>query len=182
MTDEKEIGHQRSVYHLGASDGLIVGAYMGVMYVLQVTGLNNNLLLLLSQVMMLGLPVLAYALLRRAYMASHCTSRLSAIWMHGIVIFLCGSLILGLVAYIYMRVINPDFIVNLFDQVAQFYIDLGTPEAKHFGVTLERIISEKLLPSPISFAFTMIWLGSFLGAIISLICACLLRWTKKRIH
>ncbi|MCC8117591.1 MAG: DUF4199 domain-containing protein [Bacteroidales bacterium] len=180
MTEEREIGQPRSIYHLGASDGLVVGVYMSIMYVLQVTGFNNGMLMLLSQAMLLGLPVVAFVLLRRAYVASRCTSRLSAIWMHGIVIFLCGSLLMGLVAYVYMRVINPDFIVNLFDQVAQIYLGMEQPEMKHIGVTLERLISEKLLPSPISFAFTLIWLGGFLGAIISLIIACILRWGFRK--
>ncbi len=183
MTQEREIGQPRSIYHLGASDGLIVGLYMAVMYMLQVTGLDNSMLMLLSQAMLLGLPVVAFVLLRRAYVASRCSSRLSAIWMHGIVIFLCGSLLMGLVSYFYMRVMNPDFIVDLFDRVAQFYISLGTPETKHIGTTLERLITEKMLPTPISFAFTLIWLGSFFGAMISLIIACILRWgMRKRVE
>lgn len=179
MIENDELERPRSIYYLGANDGIIVGVYMSLMYVLQVSGINNGVLMLVSEVMLLGLPVLAYFLLRRAYLASRCSSRLSGIWMHGIVVFLCGSLLMGLVSYIYMRFVNPTFIVDLFNMVAQFYIDMGTPESQHIGRTLHKIIDMKMLPTPISFAFSMIWLGSFLGAIVSLIIACILRWGTK---
>lgn len=169
-------GGERTVYHRGASDGLIMGLYMAVMYVLQVSGLRAPMLSLLGEAMMLGVPVAAYMLMRRGVRETAPPPVFSAIWMHGIMIFLCGSIIMALVAYVYMRFVTPTFIVDLFRTMAELYAGMGTDAGQEFSRVLERVIEARMLPTPISFAFSLMWLASFGGAMLSLLLAGILKW------
>ncbi len=168
--------YNRTVYHRGATDGLIMGLYLTVMYLLQVTGMNVPALSLLGEVMMLCVPVVAYLLMSRGARETVPRPMFSAMWMHGIMIFLCGSIIMTLAAYIYMRIVDPDFIVNLFRSMSQLYAGLGTEAGDQFSHMLDKVIAAHMLPTPISFAFSLLWLGSFSGAMLSLVIAGILKW------
>ncbi len=170
----------RTVYHRGATDGLIMGLYMTMMYITQVSGLNSPLLSLVGEAMMLGVPVVAYLLMRRGARETVPRPLFSAMWMHGIMLFLCGSIIMAFIAYIYMRFVNEGFITDLFKTMSRLYAGLGTETGDEFAHTLDRVVESKMLPTPISFAFSLLWLGSFAGAILSLLLAGILKWRMPR--
>lgn len=174
-------GGERTVYHRGASDGLIMGIYLTLMYVMQVTGIKTPMLGLLGEVLMLGVPAVAYLLMRRGARETVPRPLFSAMWMHGIMMFMCGSIIMALAAYIYMRFVEPNFILSLFRTMSELYAQLGTETGEQFSHMLDRVIEKHMLPTPISFAFSLLWLGSFTGAILSLLLAGILKWRMPAI-
>lgn len=168
----------KSIYTRGAEDG----AWMGLLFVaaatLQTAAHGALLPTLLADILLLAVPVLLWAMLRRSYRYDRCLTTFSGLWMHGIMIFLCGSLILGLVAFIYMRFINPGFIYAQARQAVELYSQV--PDFQTFAQTLQKAIDRKLLPSPITITFTIIWLGGFSGAMLSLIEAAIIKATVKK--
>ncbi len=170
----------RNVYHRGAMDGLAMGAYLTLIFFVQVLGLHSGIMLLASEVLILGVPVLAYILLRRAYLQEGPTYQYSAIWMQGITMFICGCLILGLIAYIFFRFIRPTFIAELVETVANVYRSLGTEEGDRLARIFQNMEQRHLLPKPIEFAFSMMWVGSFAGAMLSMLLAGLLKLTCRK--
>lgn len=154
---------------------------MTVMYVMQVTGFKLPVMGLLGEILMLGVPVVAYLLMRRGVRETVPRPLFSAMWMHGIMMFMCGSIIMALAAYIYMRIVEPGFILHLFQTMSQLYAQLDTDAGTQFSHMLDRVIEEHMLPTPISFAFSLMWLGSFTGAILSLLLAGILKWRMPAI-
>lgn len=165
----------RNIYSSGANDGLKMGIYLSIMFVLQCMGASNQLLMTFGTIMMLCIPVVAYILLRKGFRNSGGRSTFSAIWLHGILIFLCGSLIMATVIYIYLRFIDPGFLRNMLSSLIEVYSGIEDPSAKQFTDMLTTIQAQNLLPSPIQYAFTMIWTCGFLGSIISMILALIVR-------
>ena len=157
-----------------------MGLYMSVAFVLQAVALGRpSMLSLLSSAMVLGTPVLAYVLMRRGYREHPAQRQFSTVWMHGITIFLCGSLILGLVQYAYMRFVQPAFMADMVHMVAETYKSMPGDEYRHMGTVMQNIIDKHMLPSPIAFAFSMMWMVSFAGSVLSLLLAAVVRMTTR---
>ncbi len=100
----------KSIYTRGAEDG----AWMGLLFIaavaLQTLAQGSLLATLIADVLLVAVPAVLWVMLRRSYRYDRLLTTFSGLWMHGIMVFLCGSLILGLVAFMYMRFINPGFI------------------------------------------------------------------------
>lgn len=169
------MNEQRSIYSYGANDGLKMGIYLSVMFLLQCIGVNNYMLMTFGTLMMLCIPVVAYIILRKGYRESAGRSTFSAIWLHGILIFLCGSLILALVIYVYLRYVNPTFMSAMLNSLIDVYGDMDSPQASQLTEMLMTIKKQNLLPSPIQYAFTMIWTCGFFGSILSMVLALIVR-------
>lgn len=169
----------KSIYHTGAADGLTMGLYLGATFICQVLSLKILTLGLFAELMVLGVPFMAYFLMRRSYKSNAREKPFSTIWMHGITIFICGSLILGLVQYVYTRFINPDFIPMMAQTAVDAYMSLPSDDGRQFGVALQQIIDKHLLPTPIGFTITAIWLISFIGCLLSLAITVILKLVYK---
>lgn len=177
----------RNIYTSGANDGLKMGIYLSAMFVLQCIGASNLTLMAFGTIMMLCIPVVAYILLRKGYRDSGGRSTFSAVWLHGILIFLCGSLIMAMVIYIYLRYIDPAFLRNTLSGLIEAYGSIEDEGARQLTDILTTIQDQNLLPSPIQYAFTMIWTCGFFGSILSMILALIvraipLRNTTKHFH
>ena len=165
----------RSIYTYGANDGLKMGIYLSVMFLLQCIGTGNLMLMSLGTLMMLCIPMAAYILLRKAYRDSGGHSTFSAIWLHGILMFLLGSLILALVIYIYLRFVNPRFLSDTLSTLIDAYSEIDSPQTSQLTDMLTTIKQQNLLPSPIQYAFSMIWTCGFFGSILSMLLALIVR-------
>ena len=88
----------KSVYKSGADDGFILGAYLSVWFLLLGYSTENVYLAPLAMLMMLGVPVLIFFMLRRAHVRAYGLSQFSELWLQGIITFVCGTLHMGVVA------------------------------------------------------------------------------------
>lgn len=169
------MSESRSIYTYGANDGLKMGIYLSVMFLLQCTGTNSLMLMSLGTLMMLCIPIVAYILLRKAFRESRGNSTFSAVWLHGILTFLLGSLILALVIYIYLRFVNPTFLSDTLSMLIDTYSEIDSPQTSQLTDMLTTIKQQNLLPSPIQYAFSMIWTCGFFGSILSMLLALIVR-------
>lgn len=170
----------RNIYTSGANDGLKMGIYLSLLFLMQSMGKNSLLLMSLSSIMMLCIPVVAYVMLRKGYRESKGTSTFSAIWLHGILIFLCGSLIMAMVIYIYLTYVNPSFLRNTLSSLIETYNGIDDPNVTQITDILTTIQTQNLLPTPIQYAFTMIWTCGFFGSLLSMILALIVRAVPKK--
>ncbi len=174
-TDGRKI---KNIYARGADDGFRLGLYLSVMFFLAVASLSVPLLNMAVVVMALGVPVLTYVFLRRTHVAAHGMTVFSALWMQGITTFACGSLLFGAVSLIYMRWINPGFMLDVLNAGVDYYSAAGTEGAKAIADELQRIINSKAIPTPLNVTFGWMWLGMFSGSLLSMLVAAVVKFKK----
>jgi hypothetical protein len=103
----------------------------------------------------------------------------SALWMHGISIFFFGSILLAAAVYVFLRFMNPTFIVDNLRVAIDVYRSLGVPEANEIADSLQMMIDKHMLPTAISLAISSIWSVVFSGSMLSLLLALLVRAFNK---
>ena len=164
-----------SPYSRGAHDGLSFAVYLTVMFFASIYTTRVALLSLLAILMMLGVPFVIYRYLRRAYVADGGITIMSGLWMHGIMIFLCGSLLAGAVEVVWLRWIDPTYIVDQIHSIIDLYSNSGWERGEEMAQVLQRMIDNSLIPSAISIVMEMIWLSVFSGSLLSALIALLVR-------
>lgn len=117
-----------ALFRRGADDGFLLGLYFSALFFAMVYSMAVPLLSMAALALMAGVPVVIYKFLRRSYVAEYGTTRFSALWMQGIVTFFCGSLILALVSFVFMRWIEPDYIESVMRQVVEVYGGASWPQ------------------------------------------------------
>lgn len=127
------------------------------------------LLSMAALALMAGVPVVIYKFLRRSYVAEYGTTRFSALWMQGIVTFFCGSLILALVSFVFMRWIEPDYIESVMRQVVEVYGGASWPQGREAADVLQHALDAGLVPRAIQVSMELLWTGVFTGSILSIV-------------
>ncbi len=128
--------------------------------------------------LIIGVPVITYFFLRRAYIAELGTTRFSALWMQGIVMFFCGSMIMALFAFIFMRWIEPDFIISQMESLIDAYRQLNMDGTAEIADTFQHAIDQGIIPTAIQVSMQMIWSGVFTGSLLSIIVSLIVQWRK----
>ncbi len=169
-----------SPYRYGADQGLYFGLYLICFYTCGLLNMTSpNLLYSLgAMALFMGVPFLIYRWLRRTYVASRGRLPLSALWMQGIVIFICGTLIAALALVIYLKFINPTFIVDQMRVLIEMYSSMDWERGQEAADMLQTLIDMKLVPSAMSVVMETVWLGVFSGSILSLLMGLLARARK----
>ena len=165
----------RSVYTLGASDGLWVGVLMGLCMFCMIMSSRLPVLSLAGIVIFLVTPFVVWRMLRRSWIRSEVPTSFSAVWLHGICIFLFGSLIMALMMYLTLKFLTPGWIENQVHLASlQLAQNVDTLEQSRM---LERVIESGNLPSAIYTSVSAIWLAAFTGSMWSMIFALILTRT-----
>lgn len=160
-------------YRQGADDGVLMGVYLTALFFASVFALGRPLVGGIATVMILAVPVMLFMLLRRTWRRDRGMTLFSGLWMQGIMTFLCGGLLSGVVAFVYLKWINPGWLAEQVRAMVDLYrsIDGGALIAD----TLETMLTRGLLPSAIQMVIQMLWLEIFTGSILSLIVTALVR-------
>lgn len=170
--------NERSVYALGAADGATVGVLMGLCMMCMVLAVRVEWLSVVGLVLVVATPFVVWTMLRRAWVWGYTPPTFSAVWLHGICIYLFGSLIMALIFYVTLRFGVPDWIeMQTEEAVRRLSADPSTAEQ---GRTLQLIIEHGDLPTPIYTAVSAIWLVAFTGSLCSMCFALIL--TKTRLY
>lgn len=133
---------------------------------------------LVTVALMVCVPVYIYRCLRSSYVADGGTTSMSSLWMQGIMVFLCGSLLQGVLAVVYLKWIEPSFIITQLRSVIAFYSSVETPEAQEMSRILQNMIDANLVPTAASMVVEMICLTVFTGSILSMIIGAIVRMRK----
>lgn len=169
-----------SPFRYGADQGLYFGLYLICFYgcgLLNMTS-PNLLFSLAAMVLFAGVPFLIYYWLRRTYVAFRGAIQLSALWMQGIVIFICGTLISAVALVVYLKFVNPTFIVDQMKMLIEMYSSMDWERGQEAAEMLQRLIDMKLVPSAMSVVMETVWLGVFSGSMLSLLMGLLVRARK----
>ena len=158
-----------SPFRRGADNGFLLGIYISVLYICMLLSAKVPLLNLVCLAMMLAVPVITYFLLRRDRTAPGGMQSLGTLWVDGLFTFLCGGLIGSLVMFVYLRWIEPDFIVSNLEQTVELLRDAPDASGRELANEMQAAIDSGMSLSPILFAMSMLWLAVASGSILSLI-------------
>lgn len=163
----------KSPFRRGADDGIIMGLLLVAVFFTGTLSFSYTLASDLTPILMLaGVPLLTYFLLRRSYVRDNGMTLFSSLWMQGIVTFFCGSLILAIVMYVYMRWGNPGFMREMVSRMSEFYDSIPeTPQSREVSQIFHTMLDENVFPSAINVAIESIWLGVFSGSLLSMLAA-----------
>lgn len=163
----------KSPFRRGADDGLLMGILLVAVFFTGSLSFRYTLASDLTPILMLGgVPLLTYFLLRRSYIRDNGLTLFSSLWMQGIVTFFCGSLILAMFMYCFMRWIEPDFMRETVAHIAEFYDSMpDNPQGQEIARVFHTMLDENVFPSAISVAVESIWLGVFSGSLLSMLAA-----------
>lgn len=167
---------QPSVYALGAVDGLWVGLAMSLCFVCTVFASHVPLIGLVAMALFVATPVVVWVLLRRAWVNRSVPPTFSAVWLHGICVFLFGGVLLALVMFVVLQYAVPGWLQQQTLLAAARLAENGDYAQAQQAY---RIATSGLLPSPIYTAFSSIWLVSFSGSLWAMLFAAILTRTAK---
>lgn len=166
----------RTVYSLGAKDGLWTGLTMGACILCMVLSSNYPLLSLVGLALFIYTPFMVWRFLRRGWVCHLVPTSFSAVWLHGICIFLFGGIIMALMMYVSLRFVVPGWIESqTLLAVRQLEADPTTADQAHL---LSRIVETGQLPSAIYTSVSSIWLVAFTGSLWSMLFALILTQTS----
>lgn len=167
---------EKNPYKRGADDGVILGLILIILFLAMTFSLKYPLANLLGLLLFfVGVPMTTFFLLRRSYIRDNGLTLFSSLWMQGIVMFFCATLILALFTYVYLRFLNPSFMVDMLNTAAAHYENLGTARGHQTADIMHAMIHQNLVPSAISMAIETIWVGVFTGSLLSALVAGIVR-------
>ncbi|MCH5246056.1 MAG: DUF4199 domain-containing protein [Muribaculaceae bacterium] len=166
----------QSPYKRGAEDGVVFGIYLSIMVFAMIFAMRVPLLNLLFVVQFVMAPVLIYVMQRRYYVSERGFTTKSALWMQGLVMCGCGSLIAFGLSFVYMRWINPGYLDNTFVSSIQMMKQSGIADCIEFADEMEKVTGGHYPMSAIEFNMSMIWFVTLVGSITSLLLSFLVSW------
>ncbi|MCM1076090.1 MAG: DUF4199 domain-containing protein [Bacteroides sp.] len=153
-----------SPYRRGADDGFMFGLYLTLMFFSGIFGFG-----LLSFLMMVCVPTVIYFFMRRYDRQLQECATFPMMWMQGVVIFVCGMLIAGTFLVVYMKWIQPDFILNQLEAVIEVGAQNPGTALEEVGEVAEQMIKANFIPSAMSIVSELIMLAIVTGSILSII-------------
>ncbi|MDE7141610.1 MAG: DUF4199 domain-containing protein [Muribaculaceae bacterium] len=159
----------KTIYARGADDGLWMGLYITAVMALICGSMALPLLQIPAFALALGVPFLTYFFLRRTHVAAHGMTVFSALWMQGIVMFACASLIFGAVAFVYLRYVNPGFIESVFAYLIDFYGQADSEGAQALADELRMVADGNAYPRPAVLVLGEMWSIMFSGSLLSMV-------------
>lgn len=115
--------------------------------------------------MIAGVPFYVYWRLRKGYADEGGTMQVSALWMQGIVMFFCASLIMALAVYVYLQFIDTDYISRLINMTKEMAGRVPEYSAMLGEVDLDAVAK---IVTPIKLSMELLWMGVFSGSLLSL--------------
>lgn len=171
MVEKDNITGNKSVYRWGAEYGVWFGIYLTVMALAMMYGFTYNSLLLLAMAMIIATPAVIYPMMRRYRSAMHGYAPFASLWMVGLMTFAFGSLICGIVTYVWLQYVMPTFIYDQVQVAIETYKNMPGDSAAEMVDMMETVVERHALPTAMEVVVQMIMLTTFLGSILSMILA-----------
>lgn len=180
--EQQLAGRPQSVYRRGASDGTRLGLWIVATFFAGAYSVTYPILGTLSLLMALAVPIIVYRRMASDWRQVPSMRFFSAIWMHGIAMFFFASLLLAVAVYVFLRWMEPAYLVNNVTAAIKIYAQLGQdnmPQAAQMAQMLQQMLDHNMLPSPASLAFTTIWTVTFTGSMLSIVLAWMVRIVNR---
>lgn len=167
MTTDKKI--ITSPYRRGADDGFIFGIYLSLMFFSSIFASRLPLLGLLSFGLIIAVPAIIFLFIRRYDRELQGCATFPMMWMQGVVIFICGMLISGTLLVIYMKWIEPDFVLNQLKNLVEVGRQAPGTSLEEAADMAEQLIEANFIPSPIAIVSELIMAAIVSGSILSIL-------------
>ena len=179
---EKNQGRLLSPYKIGADDGFYFGLYLAVMFLAVFYSLTVRVFSVVAWFMVVVTPIIVYFALRRTFLIDGKRTPMGSLWMQGIVMFFCGSLISGLVALFMMRIVDPGWLRKVLEISVETLETFPGHSQNEAYELMRNMLDHNILPTPIQMVFESVWSAVLIGSFVSLICALLVIGvgTRKR--
>lgn len=171
----------KSVYRLGAEDGLVIGPLMTAVAVLVAATAYIPWLGLPSLALIVAVPAVAYVMLWRGFKESGFKASFSALWLQGICAFFFGGLIMGALVFIALRWVWPGFIADQMRLLADILASSTDSDAVDMATGLRKSMEHGNLPAPIDIVLELIYVAVFTGSLLSMFLSLLIRARRPRI-
>ena len=122
-------------------------------------------------VLLLGTPFVVYYFQRRKFIEDDGFTEYAALWMLGILLFILGAVIAGLIIFLVLQYGRPDYMYDQAQAIIKTYSDLPQFKDSEMLRVIKRMVDEKLLPTPIEAVFNSFWFISFGGSLLSAVTA-----------
>lgn len=172
-----------SIFHRGAQYGVGIGVYLILLSWVIVMATQSGIMNLLALLLLALMPIICFVMLRRTFTMEQGKSLLSGLWLEGIVAFICGSMIFAVMAYAYLRWINPDFVAEQVHEAIKVYEDIEDEQAQEVVSVLQLMENSRAYPTPQQIVLQLGLFITFVGSILSLLTASFLkiRGYRKRL-
>lgn len=166
---------KKSIYQRAAEWGLPFGLYLSCTAVASIYADWFTPLSAVFLVLLLGTPLVVYYFQRRKFIEDDGFSEYAALWMLGILLFILGAVVSGLIVYIVLQYCRPGYIYEQAQLIVDTYSKMPEMRGTELLKVLQRAIDEKMLPSPIEAVFNSFWFISFGGSLLSALTALVAR-------
>lgn len=170
MTDH----NNPSVLAQGAGDGVYFGVYLASMFALTVYSDMTPPAGIIGMIFFLAAPGVLLMLMWRHTCRQTQPVYFSSIACHGMITSICASLIVGVVAYVMLRFVRPDYITDNIKASQEVFNAMGKEEAQQFRAVVRQAgEAGALTASSLAVSYAMLY--SFLGVIGALINAFIIK-------
>lgn len=170
----------QSPYRRGADDGFFFGAYLTVMFFASIFSEWMPLLQLLSGAMAVCVPLTIYRFMLRYHRSLGQMGSFPMLWMQGVVIFFCGMLIAGCALVVYMKWIEPDFVIGQIRQVAALKGTLPDSGVETAAEVASNMLEANFIPTPIDIVVELMMLAIFTGSLLSMLLSGIFAVRRRR--
>lgn len=169
---------EKSVFQCAAEYGLIFGLYLSCIFFTCIYGNVSVLISMTGMLLFFASPILVLKFMRKFHNSHLSTSTFGSVWTLGVMIYLCASMICGIVTYAWLEFVIPGFILEQAQTALVTYEQI--PELKNHAITttLRQAIENHMLPTPIVIVFQMMWITVSSGMAVSLILTPLARMRR----
>jgi hypothetical protein len=166
---------QPNIMKSAMQNGLIMGVIFSINFLLS-TQKNSTLIFLTYVIAIIIVTILHKQIIR--FRDTECNEIISygKAFSYIILVFFYAALISTPVKYIYVRYINPDFLITLAQDTMKMFEAFKIPMS---NVEIEQ--SQEIF-KPLNFSLLYIWSNIFLGAVTGLIMAAFVKKNKNISH
>ena len=157
----------KSIFRRAAEGGITLGGLFVCIFLLGTFA--GALTQLMSLALMVYVPFWVYRKLKATYFASRGILSFSGLWLEGILLFICGSIILALGTLVFLQWLVPDYLPAAVGQVAEAI--KANPQLLDASVSPDKIAAYFASIRPIDISMTLLWAASFSGSIASIVIA-----------
>lgn len=162
---------KKSIYKRAAEWGLPFGLYIACMGVASIYADYFAPLSIIFILMIMATPLVVYYFQRRRFIEDDGFTEYAGLWMLGILLFIFGSVIASFIIYLVLQYFRPEFMYEQARMVIEAYSKIPQASDSEVLRVLQRMVDEKLLPTPIEAVFNAFWFITFFGSLVSAITA-----------
>ena len=175
MTEPK-----KSIYQRAGEWGIPFGLYLACTAVASIFADWFVPLVTVFLVLLLGTPLVVYYFQRRKFIEDDGFTEYAALWMLGILLFILGAVVAGLIIFLVLQYGRPDFMYEQAEAVIKTYSQIPEMKDSELLHVVQRMVDEKLMPTPIEAVFNSFWFISFGGSLVSAITAIIAQRPLKK--